>query len=504
MARATAKRQKKQPEGIFTHTRVTAALFVAILCFLSLVCLRNYLPYVAAYMKLLLGIISMIAAGISIKYILDVPGAYGFFVIRTKSGINFIDNLTKKYLKQWQWIVDWGFVVSFGLLTYIFFRKYVSKKMLALGIVSIILINLFVFPFLAQATNIIAIPQFNSQSTAATYTPSAGVINYISIIFPVISVVGGFIFWFIGELILIVLLFLHGLFISLVAIATPAPAGLVKAPIPQLPGPAGYPIFLAAILKPEILLPLVLAIIFVITLHEFSHGVMIRKNKLVIKALGLPVFGIIPPGAFVEPDEKQVRKLPRIEQDKISIAGVSFNFFLAMVSCVLFAAVIYLVLPYVTANYVYISGTVPGSPSQNVIPPGSLLYSWNNQQVHSIADLQAAAANDMPFSTVTLATNNGSYAIRANATGKIGVYLGEESVPINNGILATAAQFLYDFFGLSLLLNFYIAVFNILPVPLFDGFRIYNNRIRPRYIKWIAILFIIIIILLFLPWAWSL
>src|SRR3990172_274290 len=47
-----------------------------------------------------------------------------------------------------------------------------------------------------------------------------------------------------------------------------------------------------------------------IILHEFSHGILSRAANIRIKSLGV-IFLIFPIGAFVEPDEDELRALPR-------------------------------------------------------------------------------------------------------------------------------------------------------------------------------------------------
>jgi len=70
----------------------------------------------------------------------------------------------------------------------------------------------------------------------------------------------------------------------------------------------------------EIQIPFVaglLALFIVVVIHEFSHGVIARANKVKVKSSGFVMFGPLP-GAFVEPDEKQMQKdIAKFDKNRI-------------------------------------------------------------------------------------------------------------------------------------------------------------------------------------------
>src|SRR3990167_623430 len=72
-------------------------------------------------------------------------------------------------------------------------------------------------------------------------------------------------------------------------------------------------------------------IIFIVALvHEFSHGIFARLNNIKIKSSGFAFLGPIP-AAFVEPDEKKLKKIPKKEQLAILSAGAFSNILLAVI-----------------------------------------------------------------------------------------------------------------------------------------------------------------------------
>ncbi|MBI4167787.1 MAG: site-2 protease family protein [Candidatus Aenigmarchaeota archaeon] len=72
--------------------------------------------------------------------------------------------------------------------------------------------------------------------------------------------------------------------------------------------------------------------------HEIFHGILSRVVKVPLKSVGLMLL-LIFPGAFVEPDEKKLKKAKRIDRLKVFAAGAFAN--------ILTAVILYLSLSYV-------------------------------------------------------------------------------------------------------------------------------------------------------------
>lgn len=72
-----------------------------------------------------------------------------------------------------------------------------------------------------------------------------------------------------------------------------------------------------------------IAIIILIFPHELSHAFALSINKLRIKSLGLILFLFIP-GAFVEPDEKQLKKASKFKRLQVFCAGSFSNIVTAL------------------------------------------------------------------------------------------------------------------------------------------------------------------------------
>jgi len=81
----------------------------------------------------------------------------------------------------------------------------------------------------------------------------------------------------------------------------------------------------------------IIVILVLATVHEFAHGIFARFHKVKIKSTG---FGFLGPllAAFVEPDEKQMQKKPKLAQMSILSAGTFAN----IITSVFFLIVMYL------------------------------------------------------------------------------------------------------------------------------------------------------------------
>jgi membrane-associated protease RseP (regulator of RpoE activity) len=125
---------------------------------------------------------------------------------------------------------------------------------------------------------------------------------------------------------------------------------------------------------PGITIPLwapLVAIATLLVVHETAHGILLRAQKLQTKSVGGLLLVAIP-GAFVEPDEKQLNRSPVPKRLRVFGAGSFANILFAF-------ACVGLILLFLTPRPgVYISGIVENSPAENVLLPGDRLLQMGN------------------------------------------------------------------------------------------------------------------------------
>ena len=79
----------------------------------------------------------------------------------------------------------------------------------------------------------------------------------------------------------------------------------------------------------------IIALFLTIVVHEFSHGVVAAAHRMKVKNSGFVMFGPLP-GAFVEPDEKQLQKAKPKSQLSVYAAGPFSNILLIIILILLF------------------------------------------------------------------------------------------------------------------------------------------------------------------------
>src|SRR3989338_4388511 len=132
----------------------------------------------------------------------------------------------------------------------------------------------------------------------------------------------------------------------------------------------------------------ILAIFVIALVHEFSHGIVARAHNISVKNTGLVFFGPIL-GAFVEPDEKKLRKEQDIVQYSVLAAGSFSNVVLAVVA-LLFLNFAFMPLhemmvePSGFSFGGYVDGDYPAA--QTGLQPGTVITGINNQKVSNFQE----------------------------------------------------------------------------------------------------------------------
>ena len=108
----------------------------------------------------------------------------------------------------------------------------------------------------------------------------------------------------------------------------------------MLPGAEFYVILpgINPILPIEYLFYIILALVVAIIVHEFSHGILTLAGNLKVKSMGI-LYLIFPIGAFVEPDEEQMKKTQIAKRMRVYAVGPLSNFVVFFICLLLFSFV---------------------------------------------------------------------------------------------------------------------------------------------------------------------
>lgn len=136
-----------------------------------------------------------------------------------------------------------------------------------------------------------------------------------------------------------------------------------------------------------------------IVLHEFCHGILSRAVGIKVRSVGA-IFLVVPIGAFVEPDEDELRALPPRQRSRLYAAGPATNILLALLFGFLFStAMMSAVTP--VHNGVGIVGFTPNSGAENAtMQPYTVITNVNGTVVNGFSDFSDALAKVHPNQTI--------------------------------------------------------------------------------------------------------
>lgn len=236
-----------------------------------------------------------------------------------------------------------------------------------------------------------------------------------------------------------------------------------------------------------------LALATVLVIHEGGHGILARAEEVAIDSVGLLLMIIIP-GAFVEPNQDELKQINGISKLRVYFAGPMFNMGLAAIGLILMMCV----GGFLATEDIYvsdgmeISSVVPSSPSEGVLVDGMLIKAINNHTVTNTSTYSAIMDKNKIGENVTVTTDSGIYIIQAQANPNnssrayIGIRAKEHRIVSPEAsrkygtfipwLLTQLREFLY----LVFLLNFSVGTFNLLPMKPLDGGLILEEIVNYR------------------------
>lgn len=230
--------------------------------------------------------------------------------------------------------------------------------------------------------------------------------------------------------------------------------------------------------------------IFIIALvHEFAHGILAKKYNMKIKSSGFAFLGIllpIIPAAFVEPDEKELRKRPAKEQLSVFAAGPFANILLAFVIVGITALIITpLSNGLVEPEGILVTGLIEGEYPAKLagITENEIIKSIDNTEILYLRNFSNILETKKPGDIITLQTNKSTYSITLaenpedNSKAYLGVYV-QQKTKIKQSFTEKYGKYtpliIIWFMGLLYwlyVLNLGIGLFNLAPMGPLDGGR---------------------------------
>jgi len=215
-------------------------------------------------------------------------------------------------------------------------------------------------------------------------------------------------------------------------------------------------------------------IIFIIALvHEFSHGIYARLNKIKIKSSGFAFLGPIP-AAFVEPDEKQMNKKSRKAQLSILAAGPFSNIILAFIVLILMLLIfIPIQQSMIEPTGIYVVSVTDDYPANlSGVQSGSIIEGINSNEIKSTENLLEFIKNNED--EFILNTDKGDHAIKPLIEENRSL-IGIQTIQLTDYKNKNVGTFLFNWFLQLLkwlwLISLGVGLFNLLPLGPVDGGR---------------------------------
>lgn len=458
------------------------------------------------------------------------------FMIRTKYFLRFIDRIAYAAPSLWKFLADCAIVFSFSGVGIAYLSRYrkLSKSLnlifILLGILAIVGLgqNLTISFVMLFALALITAYLDRNPNQRLDFLFGSLLISIIFLRIPtlVISLFGyswqlplwlavlegvfGIIPMLIGAFILqgYQILFLGS-----------SQAGIA----PAIPGEQGGEIGLI-FYGTDLFIPLIYALIALsvtIIAHESAHGILARVHKLKLKSTGIVTLGIIPIGAFVEPDEEEMVKRPSIEKMHVFAAGSFANFLVAIVSAflMLFFPTFIMLSSGMVMNYlqlesegILVASASEGYPAYEVLGQGTIVYEIDNESVRNASLFTEKMGNVKPGDNITLKTNRGIFTITAaenpNELGR--GFIGISWLPYNQltGFILPLMNFLVWSLFWIFFININISLVNVLPMAPFDGWRMLKEVMLTfniseitarRFVRGVLVLMILLLLINTLP-----
>lgn len=475
----------------------------------------------SAMIKFLVVLVVFMISGEIFRGLMDWGGFYGLIMFRDKRTLGWIDRQANRFRPLWNFLSDISLVLGYGLASWFLMDKQKKNKAYLLTVYLIGFLLLFIFSgVIAQKalpvlSGIVTDNTFESASGRLTETIRDNVVSgngvdigsgmqipIFSIFMFLVMICGGLASSMVVSLSLYAIMLVPPLITKMIAVVM-STAGMAQDTV-AVPEPGGSPLIPGANLP---IIEGILALAVLLMVHEMSHGFLARIAKVRLDSAGVVFFGALPFGAFVEPDDKEMEKIPKYKSNRIIVAGSGANMITAMITFVILMVALGVTEDYRVSYY----------EITHDLRDGQLLDGDQNltikSQVLSIEGIEyIGAETDLNFeqgSIITIHTDKGDFRRVVDEDGKLGVmmqYIDKSGMQFKYKFIEGYEwmRFVFNTLGLVFALNVFIGIVNLLPVPMFDGYYLMKSIVRNDKIA-TAITYLVVgaFLLNFLPWIFK-
>ncbi len=226
----------------------------------------------------------------------------------------------------------------------------------------------------------------------------------------------------------------------------------------------------------------VFGLVIAATIHEFAHGVLCKVEKLRVLGSGTILWGFLPLGAFVEPDEERFKHIPLRKKRRILAAGPSANLLAFIVFTIIsigFAAVAGPVYSEMSAVKV-ISVNATAYPGSSQLAAGDIITSVDGERVVGITGLSSAISDKKQGDALTLSTQNGDKTVTIGDQNKLGISV-LPAATAGNEVIFGILGFIMTVLASTAYINVAIGAINLVPLFITDGARIVSEELNDAF-----------------------
>ncbi len=147
------------------------------------------------------------------------------------------------------------------------------------------------------------------------------------------------------------------------------------------------------------------AFIVSVVVHEIFHGIVARKHNMKVRSVGTLLF-VAPIGAFVEPDEEELKNADPVVRRRVYGAGAGINMVIG-IAMVLVLSFIMMPGAQPVHDGFYVQGVSSSGPLSQIIHPGDEIISLGNYTGNNVTQA-FTSSNIAPGANASVVLFNGT------------------------------------------------------------------------------------------------
>jgi len=159
-----------------------------------------------------------------------------------------------------------------------------------------------------------------------------------------------------------------------------------------------------------------IGLIIALVIHEYGHGILTRAHGMRVRSFGLLILGLIPIGAFAEPEGREIMRAPRRERQRVFAAGPAINIYGAFIFFIVMALVANTLTPAI--NGVHAEGIIDQQPASEAgLQPWEVITHANGSEITDKDDFISfldshQAGDNITLTILTIADSQGERSQR--------------------------------------------------------------------------------------------